>query len=196
MCCSMWCFWRKPAVPFLPTNPDLFDIIFSIAKLGKEDVFYDLGCGDGRIVIEAARRTDVKKAVGIEIDERLVEIARKNAEKSGVSDRVEIIHGDFFTTPISEATVVYMYLTRRVNELLKPKLSSELRIGARIITLDFEIPGWRPVSVTTLNRVIQRTLYLYVRGVSDAHEVSRQNIVHRLTTVFTVPGSPYRLLST
>ncbi|WFO74626.1 class I SAM-dependent methyltransferase [Desulfurococcaceae archaeon MEX13E-LK6-19] len=180
--------WHPISVPYLPTNPDLFDLIFSVAKLSEKDVFYDLGCGDGRIVIEAAKRANVKKAVGIEIDENLVKVAREYARKAGVEDRVEIIHGDFFTVPIRDATVVYMYLTKRANELLKPKLIRELKIGTRIVTLDFEIPGWKPVSIINKNRLIQGTIYLYVRGVSDIYDIMGYSPVRK------VIGTVYRSL--
>ena len=181
----MYNSWRPVSVPYLPTSRDLFDLIFSVARLCERDIFYDLGCGDGRIVIEAAKRANVRKAVGIEIDGNLVKVAREYVRKAGVEDRVEIIHGDFFTVPIRDATVVYMYLTKRANELLKPKLVRELKIGARIVTLDFEIPGWKPVSVVTKNRLIQSTIYLYVRGVSDIYDMMGYSPVRRvLGTVY------------
>ncbi|RLG84554.1 MAG: SAM-dependent methyltransferase [Thermoprotei archaeon] len=160
----------KPLVPYVPTNMEILDTIFSLAKFRKDDIFYDLGCGDGRVVIEAVKRHDIKKAVGIEIREELVKTARENVKKAGLEEKVEIIHGDFFNIPLTNATVVYMYLTRSVNKLLKPKLKKELRIGARIITLDFEIPGWRPVAVIKRNRIVQNTVYLYVKGVSDLYD--------------------------
>ncbi len=158
----------QPYVPWVPTRDHVIDKIFRIAKLGKNDVFYDLGCGDGRVAIEAAKRYGVK-SVCIEIRKDLIEKARKRVREEGLEDFVEIIHGNFFEIPLREATVVYMYLLTSVNNMLKPKLKRELRVGTRIITLDFEIPGWSPVHVDG-NGTWQGTIYLYVRGISDIHD--------------------------
>ncbi len=158
----------QPYVPWVPTRDHVINRVFRIARLGKNDIFYDLGCGDGRVAIEAAKRYEVK-AVCIEIRRDLVEKARKRVREEGVEDLVKIIHGNFFEIPLHEATVVYMYLLTSVNNMLKPKLRRELRVGARIITLDFEIPGWKPVHIDG-NGTWQGTIYLYVRGVSDIHD--------------------------
>jgi len=154
-------------VPWVPTRRELMDLIFSLAGLSDKDVFYDLGSGDGRMVVEAAKR-GVKLAIGVEKNRELYLKAVKLAEREGVSDRVSFINGDFFSVNISDATVVYMYLLTRVNRLLAPKLASELRSGARIVSLDFEIPGWRPLQIVEARIAgMDRKLYLYVKGVSD-----------------------------
>ena len=157
-------------VPWVPTRAELLDLVFGLADLSSRDVFYDLGAGDGRVVVEAAKR-GVRKAVGIEKTRELYIKALKLAEEERVGDRVVFINDDFFRVNISEATIVYLYLLTRVNRMLAPKLSSELRIGSRIISLDFEIPGWRPIQVVKASvGGMERKLYLYVRGISDPLE--------------------------
>ena len=139
------------------------------------DILYDLGCGDGRVVVIAARDFRVKKAVGVELDEALATIASLRAREEGVADRVEIIEGDMFEVDVSEATVVYIYMYASVNERLAEKLERELREGARIVTLDFPIPPWTPVRIRRFEDEAgrKRSIYLYVRGVSDAKRLER-----------------------
>ncbi len=157
----------NPLVPFVPTRRENLDTIFEVLDLKEGDVFYDLGCGDGRVVIEAAKRYPIKRAVCVETRGDLLEEARRNAEKAGVQDKVVFVQGDFFKVPISDATAVYMYLLTSVNEALKPKLEKELRPGTRVVTLDFPITGWKPVKVVETTGVWQRKVYLYIVGVSD-----------------------------
>jgi len=153
-------------VPWVPTRYELIKHIMRIARVGPGDIFYDLGCGDGRIVIEAAKRG--AKAVCIEIREDLLQQAKENARKACVYQRIRFIHGDFFKIDLSDATIVYMYLLTRVNEKLRPKLQQELSVGTRIVTLDFAIPKWRPVHIEKhYTGGLERIIYLYIRGVSD-----------------------------
>ncbi len=154
-------------VPWVPTRRQLISHIMRIAKVGPGDVFYDLGCGDGRMVIEAAKRG--AKAVCVELREDLIRTAMENAEKAGVRDRIVFVNEDFHRVNLSDATVVYMYLLTRVNASLKPKLEAELKPGTRVVTLDFAIPGWKPVEVERHNVAgLTRVIYLYIKGVSDA----------------------------
>jgi SAM-dependent methyltransferase len=153
--------------PWVPTREELLPYIMMVAKPGKDDVFYDLGCGDGRVVIEAALRG--ARGVCVEINPDLIRKAKEAAEKLNVVDRITFVNDDFFNVSLRDATVVYMYLLTSVNRALKPKLEKELRLGSRVVTLDFEIPGWRPVHVTRVSLGYREaTLYLYVKGVSDA----------------------------
>ena len=108
-----------------------------------EDVVYDLGSGDGRIVILAAQKYGAR-GVGVELDPRLVEISRQVAREGEVADRVSFIEGDLFTADISKATVVMLYLSDSVNRRLEPKLRRELRPGARIVSHQFRIGEWAP----------------------------------------------------
>ena len=159
-------FGGSPSVPFVPTREEVMDLVMKALDLKKGDVLYDLGCGDGRVVIEAARRYPIKKAVCIEIRRELAEEARRNAVKAGVADRVVVINADFFKVNVSDATVVYMYLLTSVNEALRPKLERELAPGTRVVSLDFQIPGWKPVKILGDRAGWQRTIYVYVVGES------------------------------
>lgn len=156
-----------PLVPFVPTRKEALEVVFQALDLKPGDIFYDLGCGDGRVAIEAAKRFPVKKVVCVETRGDLIEEGRKRAVEEGVQDKVVFIKDDFFNVAISEATAVYMYLLTSVNEALKPKLSKELRPGSRVVTLDFQIPGWRPVRVFKRGSGWQNTVYLYIIGESD-----------------------------
>lgn len=106
---------RQPDAPFLPTPPDIVDAMLQLAGVRADDVVYDLGSGDGRIVIAAARRYRAR-GVGIELDPKLVAQARANAASAGVADRVTIVEADVFATDVSRATVVTLYLLPSVNE--------------------------------------------------------------------------------
>lgn len=154
-------------VPYVPTPESIIRKILQLANVTSDDVVYDLGCGDGRVVITAAKYFGAK-AKGIEIRRDLVEEARQRVAKEGLQDKVEIIEGDIRSTPIHDATVVYMYLLTSVNEKLKTKLQSELKPGTRVISLDFEIPGWNPVKrVHIWDGYRYRSVYFYVIGESD-----------------------------
>jgi len=154
-------------VPFVPTRREALELLFKVLDLNEEDVFYDLGCGDGRVVIEVLKKFPVKRGVCVEVRRELLEEAVRRARLEGVDDRFVPIHGDFFEVPLRDATVVYMYLLASVNEALKPKLSKELPKGARVITLDFQIPGWKPVKIVGSRGGWQSTIYYYVIGESD-----------------------------
>ncbi|MEB3851048.1 MAG: methyltransferase domain-containing protein [Desulfurococcales archaeon] len=153
-------------VPYVPTRRESLSLVFEALQLREGDVFADLGCGDGRVVAEAARRYPLSRALCVEARFDLVEKARETVEEAGVGDRVLVVRGDFFSVPLRGVTAVYMYLLTSINEALKPKLSRELPEGARVATLDFPVPGWRPVK-TLGDPGWQRRVYLYVIGVSD-----------------------------
>lgn len=157
--------------PWVPTRDELLPYIMNLARVRPGDVFYDLGCGDGRMVIEAVLRG--AKGVCVEVNKELISRAEERARKLGVLDKIVFINDDFFNVMLSDATVIYMYLLTSVNKMLKPKLSRELRMGTRVVTLDFEIPGWRPVHVLRVSLGYREaTIYLYVKGVSDIHDLS------------------------
>ena len=117
--------------------------MLKLARVRPEDVVYDLGSGDGRIVILAAQKYGAR-GVGIELDPRLVEISRQVAREGAVSERVSFVEGDLFTADISKATVVMLYLSDSVNRRLEPKLRRELRPGTRIVSHQFRIGDWAP----------------------------------------------------
>ncbi len=148
------------------TPRELVDVIMEIANVKPGDVFYDLGCGDGRMLIAAAKRG--ARAVGIEIREEYCRLALENAKMSGCDGLVRVVKGDFFEENVSNATVVYLYLTIPVNRLLAPKLSRELKPGTRVIALDYPIEVWRPVGVVEIHDgLMKRKIHLYIIGTSN-----------------------------
>jgi SAM-dependent methyltransferase len=134
---------RTPDVIFVPTPQQVVDEMLKVANVKKGDVLYDLGSGDGRIAITAAKRYGVR-AVGIDIDPQRIAEANENAKKEGVSHLVTFKNTDLFTTDISEATVVTLYLLPRLNVKLRPKLFAELKNGTRIVSHAFDMSEWQP----------------------------------------------------
>jgi len=132
-----------PDVIFVPTPQEVVDAMLEVAKVHDGDVLYDLGSGDGRIPITAARKFKVR-AVGIDIDPERIQEARANAKAAGVTDRVTFRQEDLFKTNISEATVVTLYLLDSLNEKLRPRLLAELKPGTRIVSHAFRMGDWAP----------------------------------------------------
>lgn len=120
--------------------------MLTLAELKPGEVFFDLGAGDGRSVIIAAKEFGAK-AIGVELREDLAKKAMSAVYEEGLQDKVTIIHGDIFQVDISQADVVFLYLTTSANEKIKPKLEVELKPGARVVSHDYEILGWIPVKV-------------------------------------------------
>lgn len=137
-------------VPFVPTPEKVVAEMLRLAKIHTQDVLYDLGSGDGRIVITAARKFGIS-GVGIDINPERIKEARTNARKAGVADRVSFRQEDLFQADISKATIVTLYLLPSVNLRLKPKLFKDLRAGTRIISHDFDMGDWKPEKVIDLN---------------------------------------------
>jgi SAM-dependent methyltransferase len=136
----------KSDVPYIDTPQPVVDTMLAMAGVDSTDVVYDLGSGDGRIPIRAAHRHGAR-AVGIEIQPALVDTARRNARRAGVSDLVTFRQGDLFEADISEATVVTLYLAPSVNLKLRPTLFRELAPGTRVVSHDFDMGEWAPDSV-------------------------------------------------
>ncbi|WP_103027342.1 SAM-dependent methyltransferase [Salinibacter altiplanensis] len=134
---------QESDVPYVPTPEPVVDRMLELANVDETDIVYDLGSGDGRIVIRAAR-TYGARGVGIEIDPARVEEARKNAQKAGVSDLVEFRQGDLFASNISDATVVTLYLLPSVNQKLRPILFEQLSPGTPVVSHDFDMGQWSP----------------------------------------------------
>lgn len=131
-------------VHYVPTPDAVVSAMLDVAQVTSADVVYDLGSGDGRIVVEAARKYGAR-AVGIELDPELNKKAMKNAEKAGVAGKVSFVRADFFKTDLSEATVVTLFLSPNINARLQPKLRRELKPGARIVSHRFPMPpDWKP----------------------------------------------------
>jgi SAM-dependent methyltransferase len=133
-------------VPDVRTPPEVVVEILRLARVGPGDVVYDLGSGDGRIVIAAARDFGAR-GVGIELDPDLVAESVKNARRAGVADRTRFEVQDIFDADVSPGTVVTLYLSPEVNLRLKPKLLSQLKPGSRVVSHDFPIAGWQPARV-------------------------------------------------
>jgi len=150
-------FESKKIVPFVPTPQEVVDKMIELAGVKKGDVVYDLGSGDGRIVITAARKG--ARAVGFEIDGDLVKESRENIRKAGVQNNAEIRQQDILTVDLSGASVVTMYLLPDVNLKLKPKLLSQLKPGSRVVSHAFDMGDWKPDKV---ERVDGRTIYLWI----------------------------------
>jgi SAM-dependent methyltransferase len=134
---------RAPDIFFVPTWEPVVYQMLELASVTKDDVVYDLGSGDGRIVILAAQKYGAR-GVGIELDPRLVEISRQVAREAQVVERVHFIEGDLFTSDISAATVVTLFLSSSANDELEPKLRRELKPGTRIVSHQFGIGKWAP----------------------------------------------------
>ena len=134
---------RTPDIFFAGTRQTIVDGMLRLARVTADDVVYDLGSGDGRIVVVAAQKYRAR-GVGIELDSRLVSLSRELAAVSEVGDRVTFIEGDMFTTDISPATVVTLYLSESLNLDLEPKLRNELRKGTRIVSHQFRMGRWQP----------------------------------------------------
>lgn len=134
---------RQPDIYFAPTRQAIADAMLTLAQVGPKDVVFDLGSGDGRIVILAAQKYGAR-GVGVEIDPSLVRRSNEIAREGAVADRVRFVEGDLFDADISSATVVTLYLNQSTNRRLEPKLLRELRPGARIVSHQFPIGSWRP----------------------------------------------------
>jgi SAM-dependent methyltransferase len=130
-------------VPYVPTDEPVVMAMLRFAGVTANDVVYDLGCGDGRIVIAAARHCGAR-GVGVDIDPLRITESRENAAKARVGDRVRFLCQSFFDTDVSEASILMLYLLPSINIRLRPKLLSELRPGTRIIANHFEIGDWKP----------------------------------------------------
>jgi len=160
---------RRPDVIYYPTPDETVAEMLRLANIKPGDVLYDLGSGDGRIPIMAAERFGIR-AVGIEIDPQLVTVAQKKAQQAHVAQLVSFRNADMFRTNLGEATVVTLYLSNRLNLLLRPKLLKELRPGSRIVSHDFHMGDWTPeekIRVPWRNN-LYRTVYLWTvpaRGV-------------------------------
>jgi len=136
-------------VPYVPTDPTVVDAMLAIAKVGPEDYLIDLGSGDGRILITAARRHGAQ-GFGVDLDEDLVGRATEAAKRAGVSDRVTFQARDLFITDISRATVLTLYLFQSVNLQLRSRLFAELKPGTRVVSHDFDMDEWQPDEQLTI----------------------------------------------
>ncbi len=147
---------HEPDVVFVPTPERVVEAMLDLARVGPDDVVYDLGCGDGRIVIAAAKR-GARKAVGVDIDPERIAEAEANAEHAGVKRKVQLIEGDLFRQDLRDATVVTLYLLPELNLRLRPRLL-QLRPGTRIVSHAFDMGDWKPEATA---QVDGKTVYLW-----------------------------------
>jgi tRNA G37 N-methylase Trm5 len=134
---------RRPDVIYVPTPEAVVEAMLQVANVGKDDIVYDLGCGDGRIPVTAARKYGAR-GIGIDIDPQRIAEANENVKKNKVEDKVKIIQGDLFQQDLSQATVVTLYLLPSLNVKLMPKLMKELKPGTRVVSHAFDMGDWKP----------------------------------------------------
>jgi ubiquinone/menaquinone biosynthesis C-methylase UbiE len=140
---------REPDVPFVPTTEKAVEAMLKLADVKNTDVVYDLGCGDGRIVIAAARRFGAR-GVGIDIDPVLIREAKRNAKNAGVESLVRFEENDLFRANIHDASVVTLFLLTNINLRLRPKLLRDLRPGTRVVSNTFGMGDWQAVKQVTV----------------------------------------------
>lgn len=147
----------KKDVPYVPTRQNVVEAMLSLAKVKKDDIVYDLGCGDGRIVITAAKLYGTN-GVGIDIDPQRIREANENAQKANVAEKVKFVEGDLFKQDFSKASVVTLYLLPEINERLRPILLKQLKPGTRIVSHAFRIGNWKPEQEITIDNTM---IYLW-----------------------------------
>jgi tRNA G37 N-methylase Trm5 len=149
---------RLPTVPYVPTPEEVVEKMLTMAKVSKNDVVYDLGCGDGRIVITAAQKYGAR-GVGIDLNPERIKEANENLKKAGVGDRVKFMVGDLFEANFADASVVTLYLLPQVNVALRPQLWRQLKVGTRVVSHAFDMgPEWPPERTETVDG---RTVYMW-----------------------------------
>jgi predicted RNA methylase len=154
--------------PFVPSPPQVVRQMLLLADVRPGEVIFDLGAGDGRTVIMAAKDFSAR-AVGVELRDDLVKKALSTVYEQNLQDRITIVNGDMLGVDLSSADIVFLYLTTSANEKIRPKLDAELKRGVRIVSHDYEVVGWKPVKVVNYceNQSLgfpSHTLYLYKKG--------------------------------
>lgn len=156
---------REPDVPYVPTTDAAVAEMLKLAAVKKMDIVYDLGCGDGRIVIAAAKNFGAR-GVGIDINPERIRDAKENAKKAGVENLVRFEENDLFEANFREATVVTLFLLPNINLKLRPKLLQDLKPGTRVVSNTFDMGDWKPEKETTLpdpdnSSFLSHRLYLW-----------------------------------
>lgn len=159
---------RLYIAPFVPSPPQVIKQMLSLADLRAGEVFFDLGAGDGRTVVMAAKDFGAR-AVGVELREDLVKKALSTIYEQNLQGRITMVNGDMFGVDLTSADVIFLYLTTSANEKIKPKLETELKQGVRVVSHDYEIIGWKPVKVVNFceNQTLgfpSHTIYLYTKA--------------------------------
>ena len=186
---------KKPVrldVPYVPTPQNVVEEMLKLAGVKEGDVVYDLGCGDGRIVVTAVQRFHAKRGLGIDIDPDRIADARKNAQAAKVEDKVEFREGDILKlTDLSEASVVTLYLLPDINEKLKPVLRKTLKRGARVVSHDFDMgEDWKPEKELAVKDKDNREHTLYLWTISDKAETQGKEEPKKDEPTIKVPYVP------
>jgi SAM-dependent methyltransferase len=145
-------------VPYVPTPPAVVEAMLKLGGVGAGDVHYDLGCGDGRIVIMAVEKFGAARGTGYDIDPQRISEANENAKQAGVTDKVKFVIGNLYEADFRDATIVTLYLLPDVNLKLRPKLLKDLKVGSRIVSHQFDMGDWEPDKKI---QVDWRTVYLW-----------------------------------
>ncbi|MGD1859363.1 MAG: SAM-dependent methyltransferase [Leptolyngbyaceae cyanobacterium] len=151
----------RPDIAYIPTPYDAVDAMLRLAQVSSHDVLYDLGCGDGRLLIRAAQQWG-SRGVGIDIDADCLQLAHRHVQAAGVADLVTLQQGNLYASDVTEATVVMLYLLPHLNLRLRPRLRQQLRSGARIVSHQFDMGDWAPDQQIQLpDSAEESTLYLW-----------------------------------
>ena len=159
--------YQNNLAPYVNSPEHAVQKMLDMAALKPGDTLYDLGCGDGRILIAAAKKYRVK-AVGIEISDHLAKRAAENVKREGLDKQVTVVHGNFMKTDLAPADVVTLYLATAANESLRPNLEHYLRPKTRVVSYDYPIPGWRPMDTSETEGLHGATHTVYLYEVPDS----------------------------
>jgi cyclopropane fatty-acyl-phospholipid synthase-like methyltransferase len=154
--------YSSKLAPYVASPSRVVELMLDMARVKPGDTVYDLGSGDGRILVAAAERR--AQAIGIEINPKLVAAATDEISRAGLSNRAKVIQGDVMQTDFSAASVVTLYMDTSSNAKLRPQLEKQLKPGSRVVSHDYEIPGWKPVRVERTDEKQSHTIYLYEIG--------------------------------
>lgn len=151
---------KKSLAPYVSSPMNVVERMLELCDVDEQKVVYDLGCGDGRILVTAAKNYKAR-AVGVEISSKWAQVATDKVVEAGVQDRVRVLQLDMMEANLSEADIVTLYLISEANTILRPKLEKELRPGTCVVSHDFEIEGWKPSKTETI-KVFHRPHSIYV----------------------------------
>jgi SAM-dependent methyltransferase len=152
--------YSNKLAPYVASPVRVMDRMLELANIKPGETLYDLGCGDGRILIAAVRKYNVN-AVGVEISPKLVAKASASIHRAGLDSKAHVIQGDILSVDPAGADVVYLYLSRRLNEQLRPRLEAHLKAGSRVVSHDYPVPGWKPTKFEETDGSQHHMIYLY-----------------------------------
>mgnify|MGYP003681882082 CR=1 FL=1 len=168
-----WGDTPSSVAPYVPSPLHVVRRMLELAGACGDDVIYDLGCGDGRILLTAVEEFDVKRAVGYDLNPVLCDSLRRKIESKGLGGRVEVVNGNFFLADLSPASLITLYLTTSGNSKLRPKFEAELGSGARVVSHDFPIHGWTTVKANSPDHYAFGSHRIYLYRVPEAYGTRR-----------------------